>query len=47
MSVTTRSEGSMFSAYRFIPRSSLYVLAGLAVLAAVVAFTVKDKFCTC
>lgn len=44
MSPTTRSEGSMFSAYRFIPRSSLYVLAGLAVVAAVLAFTVKDKF---
>jgi len=44
MSVTIRSEGSMFSAYRFIPRSSLYVLAGLAVLGAVIAFTVKDKF---
>jgi branched-chain amino acid transport system permease protein len=34
----------MFSAYRFIPRSSLYVLAGLAAPAAVVAFTVTDKF---
>jgi branched-chain amino acid transport system permease protein len=44
MSATTRSEGSMFSAYRFIPRNSLYLLAGLAVLAAVTAFTVKDKF---
>ena len=44
MSPTTRSDGSMFSAYRFIPRSSLYVLAGLAVVAAVLAFTVKDKF---
>ena len=34
----------MFSAYRFIPRRSLYVLAGLAVLAGVVAFSVTDKF---
>jgi branched-chain amino acid transport system permease protein len=34
----------MFSVYRFIPRSSLCVLAGLAAVAAVLAFTVKDKF---
>jgi branched-chain amino acid transport system permease protein len=44
MSAPTRSRGSLFSAYRFIPRSSLYLLAGLAVLAAAVALTVKDKF---
>jgi len=44
MSAATRSQGSMFSVYRFIPRSSLYVLAGLAAVAAVLAFTVKDKF---
>jgi branched-chain amino acid transport system permease protein len=34
----------MFSAFRFIPRRSLYVLAGVAVVAAVVAFAVQDKF---
>jgi branched-chain amino acid transport system permease protein len=34
----------MFSAYRFIPGSSLYVLAGLAIVAATLAFLVKDKF---
>ncbi|HWT82007.1 MAG TPA: branched-chain amino acid ABC transporter permease [Candidatus Methylomirabilis sp.] len=44
MSASTRSEGSMFSAIRFIPRRSLYGLVGVAVVAAVVAFTVKDKF---
>jgi len=44
MSATTRSEGSMFSAYRFIPRRSLVVLAGMAVVVGVLAFTVADKF---
>ncbi len=44
MSAPTRREGSMLSAYRFIPRRSLYVLAGVAVVAAAVAFTVTDKF---
>ncbi|HWU38594.1 MAG TPA: branched-chain amino acid ABC transporter permease [Candidatus Acidoferrum sp.] len=44
MSASTRSEGSMFSAIRFIPRRSLYGLVGVAVVAAIVAFTVKDKF---
>jgi branched-chain amino acid transport system permease protein len=44
MSATIRNEGSMFSAYRFIPHNSLHALAGLAVVAAVLAFTVKDKF---
>jgi branched-chain amino acid transport system permease protein len=34
----------LFSAYRFIPGSSLYVLAGLAVVSAALAFLVKDKF---
>ncbi|MBS1117730.1 MAG: hypothetical protein H6Q87_2114, partial [candidate division NC10 bacterium] len=44
MSATTRSEGSRFSAYRFIPRRSLVVLAGMAVVVGVLAFTVADKF---
>ncbi len=44
MSTASRREGSVFSAYRFIPRSSLYLLAGVAVAAAVVTFTVQDKF---
>ena len=44
MSTATRGKGAMFSAYRFIPGSSLYVLAGLAVVAAALAFLVKDKF---
>ncbi|HSB79102.1 MAG TPA: branched-chain amino acid ABC transporter permease [Candidatus Methylomirabilis sp.] len=44
MSAPTRSQGSMLSALRFIPRRSLYVLAGVAVIAAIVAFTVTDKF---
>jgi branched-chain amino acid transport system permease protein len=44
MSATTRSEGSMLAGYRFIPHRSLVVLASLAVVAAVLAFTVRDKF---
>ncbi len=44
MSATTPPRRSMLSAYRFIPRRSLLVLAGLAVAAAAVAFTVQDKF---
>ncbi len=44
MSTATRSRGMLFSAYRFIPGSSLYVLAGLAVVSAALAFLVKDKF---
>lgn len=44
MSATTRSQGSMFSAYRFIPKSSLVALAVVAVVAAAVALTVRDKF---
>ncbi len=44
MSAPMRSEGSMFSALRFIPRSSLLVLAAIAVVAAAVAFTMTDKF---
>ena len=44
MSTATRSRGMLFSVYRFIPGSSLYVLAGLAVVSAALAFLVKDKF---
>ncbi len=44
MSTATRGKGTMFSAIRFIPRSSLCVLAGLAVIAAALAFVLKDKF---
>jgi branched-chain amino acid transport system permease protein len=44
MSATTRSEGSMFSAYRFIPKGSLVALAVVAVAAVAVALTVRDKF---
>ena len=44
MSTATRGKGTMFSAYRFIPHSSLYVLAGLAVAAAALAFLLTDKF---
>ena len=44
MSTTTRREGSMFSAYRFIPRRSLYLLAGVVVVSAAVMLTVTDKF---
>ena len=44
MSTATRGKGTMFSAIRFIPRSSLCVLAGLAVITAALAFVLKDKF---
>ncbi len=47
MSTATRSRGMLFSAWlrhRSIPGSSLYVLAGLAVVSAALAFLVKDKF---
>ena len=44
MSAATRSEGTMLSAVRFIPRSSLCVLAVIALAAVAIALTVKDKF---
>jgi branched-chain amino acid transport system permease protein len=44
MSATIQTKGTVFSAYRSIPVSSLYVLAGLAVVVAALAFVVKDKF---
>jgi branched-chain amino acid transport system permease protein len=44
MSTATQGSGSMFSAYRAIPPRSLYLLAGLAVVAVAVALTVTDKF---
>jgi branched-chain amino acid transport system permease protein len=44
MSTRMQREGTMWSAYRFIPRSSLAVLAVVAVLAVAVTFVVKDKF---
>ncbi len=44
MSPPTRREGSMLSAFRFIPRRSLYVLAGVAIAVAAVTFSVTDKF---
>ncbi|HTU00355.1 MAG TPA: branched-chain amino acid ABC transporter permease [Candidatus Sulfotelmatobacter sp.] len=44
MSAATRREGTMLSAYRFIPKSSVYVLAAIALVAVVVSFTVQDKF---
>ncbi len=47
MSAATRGRGTLFSAWlrlRFIPRTSLYVLAGLAVAAAALALLVKDTF---
>ncbi len=44
MTAIRRSEGSMFSAYRYIPKRSLVALAVVAVVAVVVALTVHDKF---
>jgi branched-chain amino acid transport system permease protein len=44
MSTAPRSPASVFSALKFIPRPSLYVLAALAVVVVAVAFTVRDKF---
>ncbi len=44
MSTAMRPEGTMWSTYRFIPRGSLTVLAGVAAVAVAVTFVVTDKF---
>jgi len=45
MSATIRNEGSMFSAYRFIPHNSLHALAGLAVVAAELLEPFEKRVC--